>query len=301
MVVKKKIMDTTKVILLMVCCLLFATCKKDERKSEAEKIVSEWSGKKIEFFPDLQCIYLDKDTVCPPIEMDKFKILVYTDSSGCTSCKLKMYEWNRIFNESDSLFPGKLSFLFVFQPKDITELRFLMKRDNLRQRVFIDKESRFRQINDIPSQHEYQAFLLDENNNVAAIGNPVSNPGIWNLYKQIISGKEKDQATGEPNLTSVEADRLEIEIPGLTTNETKEVDFVLKNTGNNPLIIQTVNASCGCTVPTWERKPVMPGKTTRIMVMVKPESAGYFNKKIMVYCNVPDGHIALTVKSNIIQ
>jgi len=37
-------------------------------------------------------------------------------------------------------------------------------------------------------------------------------------------------------------------------------EFTFTNTGAQPLIIQSVKASCGCTTPDWTRDPVLPGK-----------------------------------------
>ena len=42
--------------------------------------------------------------------------------------------------------------------------------------------------------------------------------------------------------------------------------FTVKNTGDKPLIISKVQASCGCTTPEWSQDPIMPGKTAQIKV-----------------------------------
>ena len=36
--------------------------------------------------------------------------------------------------------------------------------------------------------------------------------------------------------------------------------FEFTNTGKEPLIIQNVSASCGCTTPDWPKQPILPGK-----------------------------------------
>jgi hypothetical protein len=36
-------------------------------------------------------------------------------------------------------------------------------------------------------------------------------------------------------------------------------DFVVTNTGNQPLMIQNIVASCGCTTPEWTKSPIPPG------------------------------------------
>src|SRR5436190_1720705 len=40
--------------------------------------------------------------------------------------------------------------------------------------------------------------------------------------------------------------------------------FTFTNTGKEPLIIQRVQPSCGCTTPDWTKEPVAPGKTGMI-------------------------------------
>ena len=40
--------------------------------------------------------------------------------------------------------------------------------------------------------------------------------------------------------------------------------FTFKNTGNIPLLIQNVKASCGCTAPKWTKAPIAPGQEGEI-------------------------------------
>jgi hypothetical protein len=140
-------------------------------------------------------------------------------------------------------------------------------------------------------QMEYQCFLLDSNNKGLMIGNPTLNPKIWELYKQTIAG----EVTAKPLVTTVEPRQTEIEIRDFQLGKTSEAVFVLKNTGSQPLIIQMVNTSCGCTVPEWDKQPIAPGKSTEIKVSITPEEKGYFNKTVTVYGNMETGRIVLKV------
>lgn len=36
-------------------------------------------------------------------------------------------------------------------------------------------------------------------------------------------------------------------------------EFKFKNTGNQPVIINNVQSSCGCTTPDWTKEPILPG------------------------------------------
>ncbi|TVQ78203.1 MAG: DUF1573 domain-containing protein [Flavobacteriales bacterium] len=61
--------------------------------------------------------------------------------------------------------------------------------------------------------------------------------------------------------------------------------FVFRNTGNEPLIIERAQPTCGCTVPDWPREPIMPGKEGKIQVTYDTKRIGHFNKSIKIYSN----------------
>ncbi len=58
-----------------------------------------------------------------------------------------------------------------------------------------------------------------------------------------------------------------------------------KNVGDAPLILSKVKASCGCTIPSYDREPLMPGKTAEITVKYSTSRKGPINKVITVYSN----------------
>jgi len=68
--------------------------------------------------------------------------------------------------------------------------------------------------------------------------------------------------------------------------------FEFTNAGKEPLIIQSVTASCGCTTPDWPKQPILPGKKGKIKVMYNTQGrVGPFNKEIYILSNAqnPDG------------
>ncbi|MCI4670641.1 MAG: DUF1573 domain-containing protein [Bacteroidia bacterium] len=54
--------------------------------------------------------------------------------------------------------------------------------------------------------------------------------------------------------------------------------FKFKNTGDNPLNLTRVKASCGCTVPSYSKEPIAPGKNGEINVTFN--SAGKMGRQI---------------------
>jgi hypothetical protein len=59
-------------------------------------------------------------------------------------------------------------------------------------------------------------------------------------------------------------------------------EFVFTNTGTEPLVLESVKASCGCTTPDWTKEPVMQGKTGTIKVQYNMAREGFFKKSVTV-------------------
>lgn len=76
-------------------------------------------------------------------------------------------------------------------------------------------------------------------------------------------------------------------------------DFV--NRGNSPLVVNKVQASCGCTTPTWTKEPVEPGKKGSVTVTYNPAGRpGSFTKNITVYSNASEEQLVLVIKGEVI-
>ena len=289
---KNKYFFTLFALLLVAAAI---SCRKNKEFTEAEKIVIEWTGKQIVFPDSVTCLSVGKDTTCILPESTPFKILVYTDSSGCTSCKLRLYMWNKLIEEAKAEMPELVNFQFYFQPKNLNELKVLFRRDAFTYPSYIDTKSELNRLNNLPTNDKFQTFLLDKDNKVVSIGNPTNNPQVWELYRKIIKGEEATQADAPIATTTVEIENTEMELKNLKLKQATTTTFTVKNTGDAPLLIKHVDASCGCTVPRWTKQPVLPNKSTDIEVQVTPDVEGYFRKVVNIYCNTEQQNIALTI------
>jgi hypothetical protein len=78
-------------------------------------------------------------------------------------------------------------------------------------------------------------------------------------------------------------------------------EFTFTNTGGQPLIIQNVKASCGCTTPDWTKDPVLPGKKGFVKATFDPKGRpGPFNKSITVTSNAENSTVVLVIKGEVI-
>ena len=76
-------------------------------------------------------------------------------------------------------------------------------------------------------------------------------------------------------------------------------EFKFTNPGKTPLVLNNVQASCGCTVPEWTREPVQPGATGTIKVRYNTAIQGAFQKSITVYSNAKNNPVVLIIKGTV--
>jgi len=78
-------------------------------------------------------------------------------------------------------------------------------------------------------------------------------------------------------------------------------DFIVTNTGNAPLVIQNIVASCGCTTPDWTRTPIPAGGNGKISAKYDPrDRPGQFNKTLSVYTNSKPEIVILVIKGEVV-
>jgi hypothetical protein len=76
--------------------------------------------------------------------------------------------------------------------------------------------------------------------------------------------------------------------------------FRFTNTGEQPLVVHNVRASCGCTTPEWTRKPIKPGEKGFIKATFDPRRRpGNFNKSIVVRSNAKESTVVLRITGKV--
>ncbi len=75
-------------------------------------------------------------------------------------------------------------------------------------------------------------------------------------------------------------------------------DFMFTNNTDQPVQLESVRASCGCTTPNWSKDPILPGKTSKITATYSTKNRpGSFYKTITVKSTA--GQKVLKIKGNV--
>ena len=90
-----------------------------------------------------------------------------------------------------------------------------------------------------------------------------------NIQPQATTPQSNQQQPTGPT-TSMRFNEEVFDFGNVDANTDNPHSFVFTNTGKEPLLITNAKGSCGCTVPSWPKDPIMPGETSKIDVVFKP-------------------------------
>jgi hypothetical protein len=281
--------------LIILLLTIFLSACQDKQKEIITLLVKEWQGKQILFPENMVFTRFASDTTNFVIPTSDYKVLVFVDSIGCTSCKLQLSRWKEFIRYTDSISQKNIPFLFFFQFDDQWEIHSLLIRENFDKPICLDRSDSLNQLNHFPKDIRFQVFLLDKNNKVVVIGNPVHNPNVKELYLEEISRKQPVA----PIQTTVKVEKESLLLETIPLGKSKDTLFTLVNTGDQPLVIIDVTTTCGCAQTLFDKHPVQPGESLHIKVGVTPENKGLFDETITVKCNI-NQLIKLNVRGNTI-
>ena len=78
-------------------------------------------------------------------------------------------------------------------------------------------------------------------------------------------------------------------------------EFTFVNSGNDALIISSVQASCGCTVTDYSKDPIPAGNTGFVKATYNAAKAGVFSKTVTINANTADAVVLLTIKGEVLE
>jgi hypothetical protein len=276
--------------------LLFLVSCKDNKREHVLNVLQNWNSKEFIFPSELYFTINGKDSVDYSVSsQSQYKVVVYVDSVGCTSCKLRLPAWKSFMSQVDSLSSNSVQFLFFFFPKNKTEISNILVTDRFKYPVCIDEQDSLNILNHIPTEMMFQTFLLNKKNKVVAIGNPVHNSKIRELYLAIITGKSHSAKVDDKLLTTAVLSTSQLNMGIFDWKQEQLAEFSFTNSGDNPFVVEEIYTSCGCTTVEYSKEPIQPGGNLKVKVKYKAERPEHFNKTITVYCNAEDSPFHLKI------
>ena len=209
-----------KHIISFLAGLMVITACQDKKKEEAVSAVKEWMGKEILFPKNSIFTIRGTDTIDFALNASDYKIVSYIDTAGCVACQLKLAEWQRFMDEVDAASSTHTPFIFYLYPKDTKDLLIEFRREAFDYPVCLDEKDEFNRLNKLAGSKALRTFLLDKENKIVAIGNPIENPNVKKFYLKLLTGKEQETSAIQ---TTVELSAQELDFGTFPKEETKKL------------------------------------------------------------------------------
>lgn len=118
----------------------------------------------------------------------------------------------------------------------------------------------------------------------------------------LMAGAAKAQDAKTQSGPEIEFEEIVHDYGDVPYNGNGECEFRFTNTGDAPLVIQKPKSSCGCTVPSWPDKPILPGESNVIKVTYRTSRCGSFNKTVTVTSNaIKNSTVVLHIKGRVLD
>ncbi|MBR6251740.1 MAG: DUF1573 domain-containing protein [Bacteroidales bacterium] len=254
------------------------------RQSEIQSMYSKWAGKEI-FFPQELDFRIYPQDSSVTIDFNNAKIVHYIDSAECLSCKLDLFKWQSFMTKLPNI-----KFLTIIGNVETRDIKYFTFQHKFNHPIFIDHADSFNILNQFPKNDAFRTFLLDSANRVIAIGNPVQNMKIADLYMEILGV-----------VSSIGCQNYTINLGTFNWREPQTALFKIANQRDAAWRIDTVTTSCECTTAKYSQTEVLPHDTLRVEVCYAAESASTFMREVYVHTNWQNEPITLTIEGSAVE
>lgn len=114
--------------------------------------------------------------------------------------------------------------------------------------------------------------------------------------------KSEVQASASSNLPATTISFTEMEHHFGTIDEGDKVEHIFKftNTGSEPLVLEKCKGSCGCTVPTCPKDPILPGGQGEIKVVFNSKGKrNHQEKRVTITANTESPQTVLKIIADV--
>ena len=187
-------------LLILSFALILGSCR--DRAEEVQEKVLMMKSVPIHLpLDEMSCWINDSILTNRPREESPIKLVVYIDSPTCTECTMNsLYSWYDYTNLEKKNKDILSIYFIISSEQEERVIASYFRYTGLNHPIYIDKDNIFKTSNpSVPEEEVYHTFLLNQDDSVILVGNPLKNTQIKNLYEetleQIIDKYQKGQET----------------------------------------------------------------------------------------------------------
>ena len=179
-----------RILLIMVLCFLAVAstgCKKARLRAQLKELM----GSTIVLPEKITCVHNGEVFPMPDSLRDKPKLIVYIDSTECTTCRISHFcEYQSLFDISSRI--GSFSVMILMWDTEFESipLTHYLSDQSLAYPVFVDEDRRFLKDNSkIPNDPRMHSMFVDNSGKVRFVGDPSATPQTLELFDRVVGRK----------------------------------------------------------------------------------------------------------------
>ena len=253
---------------------------------------TKWVGREI-LFPQDMIFTIYKDRIKLNLNDFDYKIITYIDSTNCTICNLKFLGWDKLMSDLLLSENTKIGVFHIINSNNQKEIIEQIHINNYQYPVFFDVYGDMESLNHFSEDTNIHTFLLDSDNKILDIGNPLDND-TFIRYLNIMGLNYKSQWT-----YPIKPDRFMQSIGVVSIGNNKICKFVIENTLKEPVTVHKILTSCYCTSATIDNDTIQPDKLATVTVChhaTEDSEDNEFNDDINIFFNEVETPLCLKIK-----
>lgn len=186
-----KIKTADYILLTAIGCYILSAC--NSHKAEVQATVEKMQSSTITIpYERMECWASDSILEDRPWNKAKLKLVHYVDSATCSTCYLQKIAIYGLLFSMEAQSNNDFYNVFIINPNIIAKKKLISDFSGklIPKTIFVDSSNVFMESNpNLPSESMYHTFMLDENNRVILVGNPMLNKQIEDMMLSIVDEK----------------------------------------------------------------------------------------------------------------
>ncbi|MCY1722948.1 DUF1573 domain-containing protein [Prolixibacteraceae bacterium Z1-6] len=91
------------------------------------------------------------------------------------------------------------------------------------------------------------------------------------------------------------------ELGVLKMDDQKELTLQLQNLLQVPVVVNDIKGFCGCTMPRFDKEPILPGRSSEVSIIFMAHQTGIFNKELKMYLSSQDKPVSIIFNGEIVK
>ena len=172
------------------CCILTAC---NTHKENVQKALKKLQSSAIAIpYERMECWASDSVIEDKPWNNARLKLVHYVDSATCSTCYLQKVAIYGLLFGMETQSNNEFYNVFIINPNIIAKKKLVSDFSSklIPQTIFVDTANVFMELTpNLPPESMFHTFLLDENNKVILVGNPMLNEQIEDMMLSIVEEK----------------------------------------------------------------------------------------------------------------